>query len=172
MDDSKNNIIKAVLTLLGNVFVYLKNLLTAALGYLAKQEPKRELNKPLDKSIIGSGKGKILFFALLLLLMLTFINSIQEVQRDEIPYSQFIKLVEEAKIEKAVVTERYITGVIKSDDLKQPAKNFMTIPLWQNDLAQMMEQNKVSFVVRSSENWLSNLFFNWIIPMLILVLIW
>ncbi len=172
MDDSKNNIIKAVLTLLGNVFVYLKNLLTAALGYLAKQEPKRELNKPLDKSIIGSGKGKILFFALLLLLMLTFINSIQEVQRDEIPYSQFIKLVKEAKIDKAVVTERYITGVIKSDDLKQPAKNFMTIPLWQNDLAQMMEQNKVSFVVRSSENWLSNLFFNWIIPMLILVLIW
>jgi len=109
---------------------------------------------------------------MLFILLLTFINSVQEVQRDEIPYSQFIKLVKEAKIDKAVVTERYITGVIKSDDPKQPAKNFMTIPLWQNDLAQMMEQNKVDFVVRSSENWLTNLFFNWIIPMLILVLIW
>jgi cell division protease FtsH len=36
----------------------------------------------------------------------------------------------------------------------------------------MLEQNKVDFVVRSGENWLSNLFFNWVIPMLILVLIW
>lgn len=172
MDDSKNNIIKTVLTLLGNVFVYLKNLLMTGFNYLLQKEPERELNKPLDKKIINARKGKIFFFALLLILALTFINSAQEVQRDEISYSQFIKLVKEAKIDKAVVTERFITGVIKSDDPKQPAKNFMTIPLWQTDLAQMLEQNKVDFVVRSGENWLSNLFFNWVIPMLILVLIW
>jgi cell division protease FtsH len=172
MDESKSNIIKTVLTLLSNVFAYLKNLLAAGFNYLSKQEPERELNKPLDKKIFSSRKGKILFFALLLILALTFINSVEEVQRDEIPYSQFIKLVKEAKIDKAVVTERFITGVIKQDDPAQPAKNFMTIPLWQNDLAQMLEQNKVEFVVRSGDNWLSNLFFNWVIPMLILVFIW
>ncbi|WP_104429847.1 ATP-dependent zinc metalloprotease FtsH [Methylobacter tundripaludum] len=142
------------------------------LNYLSKRGPEKELNKPSDQSSAGSKQRKLFFFVMLFILLLTFINSVQEVQRDEIPYSQFIKLVKEAKIDKAVVTERYITGVIKSDDPKQPAKNFMTIPLWQNDLAQMMEQNKVDFVVRSSENWLTNLFFNWIIPMLILVLIW
>ncbi|MDI1279400.1 ATP-dependent zinc metalloprotease FtsH [Methylobacter sp.] len=142
------------------------------LNYLSKRGPEKELNKPSDQSSAGSKQRKFFFFVMLFILLLTFINSVQEVQRDEIPYSQFIKLVKEAKIDKAVVTERYITGVIKSDDPKQPAKNFMTIPLWQNDLAQMMEQNKVDFVVRSSENWLTNLFFNWIIPMLILVLIW
>jgi len=172
MDESKSNIIKTVLTLLSNLFAYLKNLLAAGFNYLSKQEPERELNKPLDKKIFSSRKGKILFFALLLILALTFINSVEEVQRDEIPYSQFIKLVKEAKIDKAVVTERFITGVIKQDDPAQPAKNFMTIPLWQNDLAQMLEQNKVEFVVRSGDNWLSNLFFNWVIPMLILVFIW
>ncbi|WP_051604301.1 ATP-dependent zinc metalloprotease FtsH [Methylobacter tundripaludum] len=142
------------------------------LNYLSKRGPEKELNKPSDQSSASSKQRKFFFFVMLFILLLTFINSVQEVQRDEIPYSQFIKLVKEAKIDKAVVTERYITGVIKADDPKQPAKNFMTIPLWQNDLAQMMEQNKVDFVVRSSENWLTNLFFNWIIPMLILVLIW
>jgi cell division protease FtsH len=172
MDESKSNIIKTVLTLLCNVFVYLKNLLMAGFDYLSKQEPERELNKPLDKKFFSSRKGKILFFSLLLIVALTLINSVQEVQHEEISYSQFIKLVKEAKIDKAVVTERFITGVIKSDDPKQSAKNFMTIPLWQNDLAQMLEQNKVDFIVRSSENWLNNLFFNWVIPMLILVLIW
>ncbi len=173
MDESKNGIIKAVFTLLASVFGYLKNLLMAGFGDLfSKQEPNRELNKPSDKNIVGSRRGKIIVFALLLILALSFINSVQEVQRDEIPYSQFIKLVKEAKIDKAVVTERFITGVIKPDDSTKPAKNFMTIPLWQNDLAQMLEQNKVEFVVRSGDNWLSNLFFNWVIPMLILVLIW
>jgi hypothetical protein len=57
MDDSMNNIIKAVLALLGNLFVYLKNLLTAVLGYCFKQEP--ELNKPLDKKIISPDKEKL-----------------------------------------------------------------------------------------------------------------
>lgn len=158
--------------MLGNFFIYLKKLLMTGLNYLSKRGPEKELNKPSDQSSASSKQRKFFFFVMLFILLLTFINSVQEVQRDEIPYSQFIKLVKEAKIDKAVVTERYITGVIKADDPKQPAKNFMTIPLWQNDLAQMMEQNKVDFVVRSSENWLTNLFFNWIIPMLILVLIW
>jgi len=41
-----------------------------------------------------------------------------------------------------------------------------------NDLAQMLAQNKVDFVVRSGENWLTNIFFNWVIPFLIIALIW
>ena len=70
------------------------------------------------------------------------------------------------------MTERLITGVIKSDDPKESGKHFVTIPLWQNDLAQMLAQNKVDFVVRSGDNWLSNMLFNWVIPFLIIALIW
>ncbi|HEY8037238.1 MAG TPA: ATP-dependent zinc metalloprotease FtsH [Methylobacter sp.] len=172
MDDSKNNIFKTVLTLLGNFFTYLKNLLMNGLNYLSKKEPEKELNKPSDQKGPVSKQRMIFIFVMLFILLLTFINSIQEVQRDEIPFSQFLKLVKESKIDKAVVSERYITGVIKSDDPQKPARNFMTVPLWQNDLAQLLEQNKVDFVVRSGENWLSNFFFNWIIPMLFLVFIW
>ncbi|MGR9013399.1 MAG: ATP-dependent zinc metalloprotease FtsH [Gammaproteobacteria bacterium] len=172
MNDSKNSIIRTIFTLLGNLFVYLKNLLMAGFAYLSKQDPEREINKPQDNKKPRSRQRKIIYFALLLILMLTLYNSAEEIQRDEISYSQFINLVKEAKIDKAVVTERFITGVIKPDDADQPAKNFITIPLWQTDLAELLAVNKVDFVVRSSESWLSNLFFNWIIPMLILVLIW
>lgn len=172
MSNSKNTLSKSLLTLLSNVFVYLKNLLITGFNYLSAQEPERELNRPQDKKNSGSRQRNFIYFMLLLITALVFINSVQEVQRGEIPYSQFIKLVKEEKIDKAVVTERFITGIIKSDDPNQSTKNFLTIPLWQHDLAQMLEQNKVEFVVRSSENWLTNLFFNWIIPTLILVLIW
>jgi cell division protease FtsH len=172
MDKPQNTIIKAVLTLLNNIYIYLKNLLTSGFAYLFKRDPELELNKPSDNKSNGFKQKRFIYFALFLILMLSLFNSVEEMQRDEIPYSQFLKLVQEAKIDKAVVTERLITGVIKSFDPKESGKHFVTVPLWQNDLAQMLAQNKVDFVVRSGENWLTALLFNWIIPFLIIALIW
>jgi cell division protease FtsH len=172
MDKPENTIIKAVLTLLNTVYTYLKNLLTTGFDYLFKREPELDLNKPSDNQTLGLKKKRFIYFALFFIIMLFLLSSVNEVQRDEISYSQFLKLVQEAKIGKAVVTERLITGVIKSENPKESGKHFVTIPLWQNDLAQMLAQNKVDFIVRSGENWLSTLFFNWIIPILIFVLIW
>jgi len=48
----------------------------------------------------------------------------------------------------------------------------MTIPLLQDDLANLLAQNNVEYVVRSGENWLTNILFNWVIPILIFVFIW
>ena len=172
MDKSQNSFIKYVLTLLNNIYTYLKNLFTSVIGYLFKREPELELNKPSDNKLNGLKQKKIIYFALFFMVMLFLLNSANEVQRDEIPYSRFLELVKEAKIDKAVVTERLITGVIKSDNSAEPGKHFVTVPLWQNDLAQMLAQNKVDFVVRSGENWLTNIFFNWVIPFLIIMLIW
>jgi len=172
MDKPENTIIKAVLTLLNTVYTYLKNLLTTGFDYLFKREPELDLNKPSNNKSLGLKKKRFIYFALFFIMMLFLLNSIEEAQRDEISYSQFLKLVQEAKIDKAVVTERLITGTVKSENPKESGKHFVTIPLWQNDLAQMLAQNKVDFIVRSGENWLTTLFFNWIIPILIFVLIW
>ncbi|MCL7421667.1 MAG: ATP-dependent zinc metalloprotease FtsH [Methylobacter sp.] len=167
--DKPENSIK---TLLINLYNYLKDLLQTGFGFFSRQEPEVELNKPVDEKTPGSKQRNIIYLVLLFILTLSVLNSIQEVQRDEIPYSQFLKYLKEAKIEKAVVTERYITGVIKSDDPNEPSRPFMTVPLWQNDLAEMLEQNNVEYVVRSGENWLTNILFNWVIPILIFVFIW
>jgi len=172
MEKPQNNIIQYVVSLLNTIYTYLKNLLSSGFGNLFKREPELELNKPSDNKPNGFKQKRFIYFALFLILMLSLFNSINEVQRDEIPYSQFLKLVQEAKIDKLVVTERLITGVIKSDDPKESGKHFVTVPLWQNDLAQMLAQNKVDFVVRSGENWLTNMLFNWVIPFLIIALIW
>ena len=172
MDKLQNTMVRYVVALLNTIYVYLKNLLTSVFGLLFKQDPELELNKPLDSNSNGLKHKRFIYFALFLIVILYLLSSVNEAQRDEISYSQFLKLVQEAKIDKAVVTERIITGVIKSDDPKESGKHFVTVPLWQNDLAQMLAQNKVDFIVRSGENWLTNLFFNWIIPVFIFVLIW
>ncbi len=157
---------------LSKIYTYLKNLLTTGFGSLSKKEPELELNKPLDKKAAGSRQGRAFYFVLLLIFTLFLLNSVGEMQRDEIPYSQFLKLVKEEKIDKAVVTERFITGVIKSEDPKEPPKHFMTVPLLESDLVELLEQHKVDFVVRSGENWLTNILFNWVIPLVIFVFIW
>ena len=172
MDKSQNTVVKMITTLLCRIYTYLRNLLTTGCDYLFRQEPELELNKPADNHSKGLRQKRFIYFALFLILMLSLFNSVNEVQRDEIPYSQFLKLVQEAKIDKAVVTERMITGVIKSFDPKESGKHFVTVPLWQNDLAQLLTQNKVDFVVRSGENWLATLLFSWIIPFLMIALIW
>ena len=172
MSEPKNPVMQFVITLLGNIYIYLKKVVALIFGSLFKQDPELELNKPSENKSNGLQQKRFIYFALFLIVMLYLLNSVNEVQRDEISYSQFLKLVKEAKIDKAVVTERIITGVIKSDDPKESGKHFVTVPLWQNDLAQMLAQNKVDFVVRSGENWLTNLFFNWIIPVFIFVFIW
>lgn len=172
MDKPQNNSIKSFLIWLSACYARVKNLLISEFSFLAKRDPELELNKPSDSKFNGLKKSRFIYFALFLALLLSLLNSVNEVQRDEIPYSQFLNLVREAKVEKAVVSERIITGVIKPLDSSGSGKPFVTVPLWQNDLAQMLAQNKVDFVVRSGDNWLTNLFFNWIIPVSIFVLIW
>ena len=107
------------------------------------------------------------------IMILSLMNSFETFQGKEIPYSQFINDVKNAKIEKAVVTEHYITGVFKSETSKKADPTFFTtIPLWQTDLAELLPDNKVEFVVRSGDNWLNNLVFNWVIPIGIFALVW
>ncbi|WAK00889.1 ATP-dependent zinc metalloprotease FtsH [Methylobacter sp. YRD-M1] len=167
--DKPENSIK---NLLSNLYNYLKDLLMTGSGPLSKEKPEVELHKPIDEKTPLSKQRRIIYLVLFFIVLLSLFNSIQEIQRDEIPYSQFLQYVKEKKIEKAVVTDRYITGVIKSDDPSEPSRPFMTIPLLQDDLANLLEQNNVEYVVRSGENWLTNILFNWVIPILIFVFIW
>lgn len=167
-EHSENKILKYVI----GVYAALKHLFTTISGFFLKQESKVELNKPTDDKTLPPKSWRIIAFALLLFLILSLINSFSDMQADEIPYSQFLSYAKEAKVDKVVVTERYISGVIKSGDPDKPGRHFMTIPLWQHDLAQILQENKVEYLVRSSENWLTTLLFNWIIPILIFVFIW
>ena len=90
---------------------------------------------------------------------------------EEIPYSQFLTLVDADKVDKAVVTQRFINGTLKKED-KEIGQYFFTIPLWDEPLTKNLQDHKVEYVVRSGDNWLSNLLFNWIIPIAIFAGIW
>ena len=73
MDKPQNTIIKAILTLLSTIYTYLKNLLTSGFGNLFKREPDLELNKPSDNKPNGFKQKRFIYFALFLILMLSFV---------------------------------------------------------------------------------------------------
>ncbi|MDP2901873.1 MAG: ATP-dependent zinc metalloprotease FtsH [Methylovulum sp.] len=173
MDKQKNEVIQFIVSLLNNIFTHLKNALTALSSYFTRQDPERELNKPQDGKPPRQWQfGRIALFALLLIMLLSLLDTAHDLQGDEIPYSQFLNDVKTAKIDKAVVTERYISGTLKAESTDKEGQHFTTVPLWQNDLAEMLQENKVEYVVRSGDNWLSTLIFSWIVPILIFVGIW
>ena len=169
MDKQPNDIFQKLYALLGAFYGNLKSFFTMLFGQSpeAKEEPK--ISKDPDDAIVR--QGKIFFFVLLAIVAVAYFNSLGGRHQDEISYGQFMAYVKDAKIEKAIVTDRYITGFIKPDKPEDPPKPFVTVPLWQPDLAGLLSQNKVDFVVRPSEGWLTGIFFNWVIPIFIFMMI-
>ncbi|MGD0959109.1 MAG: ATP-dependent zinc metalloprotease FtsH [Methylomonas sp.] len=145
--------------------------------FLAMLKRWREsFSKPTPEAEGQSGdanRNQPRFFLYLLLgiLVLSFLSSGERIQGEEIPYNQFISWVNDNKIERAVVTQRFITGTLKVADEKI-GKTFYTIPLWDQGLVKNLQDHQVEYLVRSGDNWLNNLIVNWIIPMAIFAAIW
>ncbi len=170
MDNSKlNSILDALKPLLSYVYTQLKKLYSTVCNYISSQ--KVDLHKPSDEQKTTIFNSRPFLFASLAILILLMLNTFSTMQQDEISYNQFLKAVKEDKIAKAVVTDRYISGFFKDEKTRQEGKPFVTIPLWNKELAEQLQQHDVDYVVRSSENWLSTLIFNWIIPVFIFLFI-
>jgi len=111
------------------------------------------------------------WYALVGVLLLSILAGGERIEGREIPYSQFLALVNDNQVEKAVVTQRFINATLKTED-KVLGKQFFTVPLWDDALGKQLQEHRVEYVVRSGDNWLSNLLFNWVIPLAIFAGIW
>jgi cell division protease FtsH len=170
MDNSNlNGIFNRLSSLLGYIYTQLKKLFLTIYNYLTKQQV--DLHKPSDEQKTPGFNWRPFGFAAVIVLTLLMLNNISAMQEGEITYNQFLTAVKEDKIAKAVVTERYISGTFKAEKADQEGKPFVTIPLWNKELAEQLQIHNVEYIVRSSENWLSSLIFNWIIPVFIFLFI-
>ena len=124
--------------------------------------------KPDDPDV---EKPRFWLYVVLGILLLSLLAGGEKPRGTEIPYSQFMTLLNADQVDEAVVTQRFINGSLKAEDPKI-GKTFFTIPLWDTALTQSLQAHKVEYVVRSGDNWLSNMLFNWIIPIAIFAGIW
>ena len=131
-------------------------------------EQNTQSNNPDEQS---NKRPRTWLYILLGLFVLSILAGGEKPHGQEIPYSQFLTLVNADKVENAVVTQRFINGSLKAED-KKIGKYFFTIPLWDESLTKNLQDHKVEYVVRSGDNWFSNILFNWIIPIAIFAGIW
>ena len=140
------------------------------------KKPDIEINKPP-----GAGEQKfwqrpdftLIVYVLLMVASFYFWQNYQQVKSQEIPYSEFLKHVEKKEVKEAVVTDKYIAGTLTiEDELTRKPKHFITVPLWNNELATELEKQGVKYTVRHGSDWLGNFIANWVLPFGLLFLIW
>ncbi len=142
-----------------------------------EKKPEIDINKPADFKPDGSFWHKpssaLWIYLLFILASLYLWQGAEEAQRTEIPYSEFLQRVDKGEVVEAVVSDKIITGTLTETDPKTgKPRHFITVPLWNNDLARELEKKGVKYTVRQSSNWLSNFILSWVLPFGLLFLLW
>ena len=112
------------------------------------------------------------WYLLATLLAIWLLQGYQAARENEIPYSEFLREVSAGQVEKVMVTEQVIAGTLKPAPGQGEGKPFVTVPLWNTELAKALEQHGVEYTVRQGGGWLSNFLFYWALPMALLFLFW
>lgn len=137
-------------------------------------KPRIEINKTSKTPFWQSPQFTLIVYLIFILLSFQFWGQLQHARRIEIPYSEFLQHVEKKEVAEAVVTDKAIVGKLTEVDPKTGSqRQFSTVPLmWNQELADKLAENGVKYTVRYDNNWLSNFFFNWILPFGVIFLVW
>jgi len=139
---------------------------------LGLKRPDIEVNKPGRVSFWRRPEVNLVLYLLFLAAIWSLWQSADRMAQAEIPYSQFLQYLEQGRVDKAVVTENLIGGTLKINDEKTgKPREFVTVPLSNNELAQLMEKHGVEYTVRHETHWLSSLL-SWVVPFALLFLLW
>ncbi len=91
-------------------------------------------------------------------------------EKTTISYSQFKQLVEQGKIKKCKISEKYIKGTYIAKDNK--TKKFITVAVDDPNLVKDLQKHNVDFSGTITNTWLTNLIFGWILPFGFLFFLW
>jgi len=115
-------------------------------------------------------KGQqLLFYFLMFLAVLSLFRMFAAPTAEDIKYSRFKKLLAEKQIKDIVVTGENIRGTVKEGDKEKP---FVTVRIEDPDLLKSIEAGGVTYEGKTTDNWLKDLLLVWVLPLLILVVIW
>ena len=143
------------------------------INYSGKNQPEIEINKTSRESFWQNPQFNFILYLLFILISFNVWQQMQETQRLELPYSEFLEHVEKQEVAEAIVTDKAIMGTLTLPDPKTgKLRRFITVPLWNQALADKLTAQGVKYTVRYENNWLSNFLFNWILPFGMLFLVW
>ena len=138
-----------------------------------KKKPNLELNKPTNIKPAKNPWSILIWYILFTLIFIYFFQTSFQKQKEEIPYSQFQEYLQKDQVDSAVVSKTEIYGKLKIKDKKTgKPKYFYTVPLNDETLAKELKSHGVKYTVKIENDWLSNIILYWILPFLVIALIW
>jgi len=138
-----------------------------------QKKPDIHVNKPPERKFWQKQGPFNIWYFIVMIILLYFFQTTMQVKREQIPYSQFQTYLAADQIAECVIREKSIVGTLRQMDSKtgKPG-HFMTVPLYNADLAKELEKHGVKYSVATESHFLSNLLFSWIVPFGLIFLLW
>lgn len=138
-----------------------------------RKKPDIEINKPSRQPFWQDPRFNWIAYLMLAFLLLSLWQNYRQANQLELPYNQFLEYLEQGRVEKAVISEKRITGVLKPEPPEEKPKPFVTVPLWNDQLVEKLRDHGVEFTVEpETTNWIAYFFFSWVLPLALLFLLW
>jgi cell division protease FtsH len=118
-------------------------------------------------------KGSQLFLYLFLfLLFISMFRMFSEPQAEDLSYSTFKTLLAEKQVKNLSITHDLIKGTRVSEKKDEKGKPFTVVRIDDNDLVKNLDASGVAYRGELSDNWLRDFLLTWILPLVVLMLIW
>ena len=137
------------------------------------KEPDLHVNKPPERKFLQKQANFNIWFFIFVMILLYFVQTVMQIKTEQIPYSRFQSYLASDKVAQCVINGKTIVGTLKIMDKKTGKPlHFITVPLYNANLAKELEKHGVKYSVEVENHFLSNLLFTWIIPFGLIFLIW
>jgi cell division protease FtsH len=113
--------------------------------------------------------SQLLFYVLLFVALISLFRIFSTQPSEEIKYSTFRKLVADKQVKNIVITSENIRGVMREGDKE---KQFVVVRVEDPDLIKNLESSGIAYEGRVTDNWVKDLLLSWVLPLVLLVIIW
>lgn len=113
---------------------------------------------------------QLIIYFLIFLAFLGILRILSSIPSEEKKYSEFKALLAEKKVKDLVITAEQIRGVIAMEGAKE--RPFFTVRVDDPDLIRDITATGVSYEGKVTDNWFRDLVLVWVLPIVVLVLIW
>lgn len=116
-------------------------------------------------------KTSVVFLLFISILMMHRIAKAEFVKTENIPYSEFRKLIQEDKLEEVILYPTTIRGILKAEAEQKGRKSITTVKVEDPNLIKELVAHNIKFSALENGGWSGSLFLLWFIPMIIFLII-
>jgi cell division protease FtsH len=115
---------------------------------------------------------QFLFYLLMLLVFISLFRLFSEQPAEEVSYSTFKTLVAEKRVGDLVITRDYVKGTRVNAKDGEKEKGFTVVRIEDPDLVKNLDASGIAYRGVTSDNWLRDFLITWILPLVVLMVIW